>query len=50
MKFGTDDLHMTLIENQPQATQKSSIFKDGRQFAIGPIRFGLHQFAGPIHL
>ena len=50
MTFGTDDLHMTLIDNQPRATQNSYIFQDGCQFAIGPIRFGLHQFVGPITL
>ena len=27
MKFGTDDLHMTLIDNQPRATQNSTFFK-----------------------
>ena len=32
MKFYTDILYITLIENQPRATWNSSIFQDGRQF------------------
>ena len=31
MKFGTNDLHMTLIDNQPLATQNSNIFKMASQ-------------------
>ena len=27
MRFGTDDLHMTLIDNQPGATQNFNFFK-----------------------
>ena len=32
MKFGTDDLHMTLIDNQPRATKNSKFFKVAHQF------------------
>ena len=35
MKFGTDDLHMTLIDNQPLATQNSNFFKMAASFKIG---------------
>ena len=53
MKFGTDDLHMTLIDNQPLATQNSNIFQDGRQSSEWlqlDLRFGLHNFAGAVNL
>ena len=35
MKLGTDDLHMTLIDNQPPATQNFYIFKMAARFQNG---------------
>ena len=53
MKFGTNDLHMTLIDNQPLATQNSNIFKMASQFEKWlqlDLRFGQYHFAWAVNL
>ena len=39
MKFGTDDLHMTLIDNQPGATQNSKMAAPKIQDVRPEMRF-----------
>ena len=46
MKFGTNDLHITLIDNQ----RRIAHFSKWPPACIGPICFLLWQFAGPIKL